>query len=787
MSEFCLVVPCRNHLEFTTQALSSIQTLRGRWSCIVVDNASQDNTPAYLKSLAKQDHRITAFTLNTTPSFPWAINHGTNRAKADYIIWCNNDVILHPFTLQWIKEAITRIQKYDPITAPRVFAPMSNFVAGRQFTKEFLEFKGDPQDFPYQFHRQHLGQYSEAGFLSGFFLIIPTDVLNIVGELDTQFSPAGAEDNDWIIRAQRLGVIPTILEDIFVFHYGSRTINTPEFSNLRGGTSNLPLLWKKYKNDTPQRLTAIIRAKNEAHQIKRCLDAASTFCDNAILLDDNSTDDTAKIASRHPLVKYVDKCSLPLNERDERNLLLTLATQMGTDWIISIDADEVFEDKLTKNYAQRLMNPVDPHINAYGFIWRTFWNSDRYWRSDGIFAGIKGYRLCRNLPNRSIVAGTTSGLHCGNIPHFPPESRRMTSVRIKHYGYLDEETRKDKFNFYSAIDQDLDPYLIGGPDYQHLIAKNFRLTPWVEDQRITLTVICKDEQHHLHNFLSTIPYFIDDIVVVDTGSTDNTLDTFSLFTKNIYSYPWTHDYSAPRNFALSKVKTPWVLHLDPDEWLNPIDTVFIADMIEEDAQAFIFMVNNYHHDQPPSISNAIRLFRHDARISYKGIVHETVDDSLEALRYKLLASPFRIEHEGFLIPQQDIAKKLGYYFHLNKKALAKDPNDDKAHFNIALHYLNRGFPKKAAQHLLRAARINPKYYHPRFCLARVFMNEGLHWLREARQLSTTDDGKQTQCDYMIRAIEDAIGPEPNPLPELKRSKEWQDGTQDHSLPISEAR
>ncbi len=85
---------------------------------------------------------------------------------------------------------------------------------------------------------------------------------------------------------------------------------------------------------------------------------------------------------------------------------------------------------------------------------------------------------------------------------------------------------------------------------------------------LTLSMIVKDEEKNLRDCLESIKDFIDDIVIVDTGSVDNTINIAKEYGAKIFHFKWINDFSAARNFALSKCKGNWILYLDADERLN---------------------------------------------------------------------------------------------------------------------------------------------------------------------------------------------------------------------------
>jgi glycosyltransferase involved in cell wall biosynthesis len=87
---------------------------------------------------------------------------------------------------------------------------------------------------------------------------------------------------------------------------------------------------------------------------------------------------------------------------------------------------------------------------------------------------------------------------------------------------------------------------------------------------ITLNMIVRDEEHTLPVCLRSVRDWVDEIIVVDTGSIDGTVDIATAYGATVAHFAWCDDFSAARNFALAQVKTPWVFWLDADDMvLNP--------------------------------------------------------------------------------------------------------------------------------------------------------------------------------------------------------------------------
>ncbi len=85
---------------------------------------------------------------------------------------------------------------------------------------------------------------------------------------------------------------------------------------------------------------------------------------------------------------------------------------------------------------------------------------------------------------------------------------------------------------------------------------------------VSLCMIVKDEEANLARCLASVKPIVDEMVVVDTGSTDRTKDIAEFFGARVYDFDWSGDFAEARNFSLSKAKGDWILIMDADEMIS---------------------------------------------------------------------------------------------------------------------------------------------------------------------------------------------------------------------------
>jgi glycosyltransferase involved in cell wall biosynthesis len=168
---------------------------------------------------------------------------------------------------------------------------------------------------------------------------------------------------------------------------------------------------------------------------------------------------------------------------------------------------------------------------------------------------------------------------------------------------------------------------------------------------LSLCLIVKDEEKVLRRCLESVAGIVDEIIVVDTGSTDRTKEIAAEFTSQLYDYQWEKDFSKARNYAASMANGEWIMMLDADEYLDRnsfeafksklktnlsdknILTVQIVNFIGEDGQGTSL---NYHD----------RIYKNDGNISYYRSIHEMLKHKNSMERRAVV--DLQIFHSGYM-------------------------------------------------------------------------------------------------------------------------------------------
>ncbi len=214
-------------------------------------------------------------------------------------------------------------------------------------------------------------------------------------------------------------------------------------------------------------------------------------------------------------------------------------------------------------------------------------------------------------------------------------------------------------------------------------------------------MIVKNEEQFLPDCLASVRLVADQIVVVDTGSTDRTVEIARSFGAEVYSYEWQEDFSAARNASIQYATGDWILWLDADERLLKESIPVLKKLLrpEKKALAYIVQIRNRMPDgKNYKLSTAHRLFNNGKGIRFHGRIHEQIAYSVAQLKGAERESAVVLEHLGYGLQPQDREKKNHRNLQLLKKMVAEEPNNAYAHYTLAQQYhLMRRF-EQALQH-----------------------------------------------------------------------------------------
>ena len=222
---------------------------------------------------------------------------------------------------------------------------------------------------------------------------------------------------------------------------------------------------------------------------------------------------------------------------------------------------------------------------------------------------------------------------------------------------------------------------------------------------LSLCMIVRNEQANLVRCLMSVRDVVDEMIVVDTGSTDRTKDLAAIFGAKVFDHPWRDDFGEARNASLAEASGDWILVIDADETLSSRDHAALRILISKspkkiggydlDTRNYVTEANtagwtandgSYPGDEAGTgwyANRKVRLFRNDPRIRFSGAVHELVEESLDQAGMKIGACDVPVHHTGKL-DRARVTEKGERYFELGMKKIAETGGTLRSIFELAV-------------------------------------------------------------------------------------------------------
>lgn len=225
-------------------------------------------------------------------------------------------------------------------------------------------------------------------------------------------------------------------------------------------------------------------------------------------------------------------------------------------------------------------------------------------------------------------------------------------------------------------------------------------------ETVSLIMIVKDEEDCLLEAIQSVRNLTDEIVVIDTGSTDSTPQLALTAGARLFHLPWSEDFSVARNFALKQASSNWVLVLDADEVLESVNPETFYELLNDvQVEGYFLRIKNIlgptlgeSHDQ------VVRLFRNKPIYQFEGAIHEQVAPSI--LRANngsgLTSAPLTLNHYGYLNDRLQAKDKFSRNSNILIKELDRNPDNPFLLYCLGLEYYLQDSIHEGLKHLTKA-------------------------------------------------------------------------------------
>ena len=266
--------------------------------------------------------------------------------------------------------------------------------------------------------------------------------------------------------------------------------------------------------------------------------------------------------------------------------------------------------------------------------------------------------------------------------------------------------------------------------------------------RLSLTMIAKNAAATLANCLNSVRDLVDEIIVVDTGSSDNTKDIAGQYGARIFDLPWPDSFAAARNEAIRRANGQWLLWMDSDEYIDEPNRDKLRSLLAnlpEDSSAYVMRSRSATANGPAILADHVRLFRNHPAIRWDYRVHEQLPPSLCQAGHIVRSTDIVIEHRGYLDAARERGK-LERNLRLLHLDVADRPNDPLLLFNLAWTLNDLGRWGEAIPQLQRGLQYSPPSYFvtPKLYALLARCHRSLDQLAEA---SAVCQAGQARCPH----------------------------------------
>lgn len=747
-----IVILTYNELSVTKKCVQSIRRHTPEpHEIIFIDNGSTDSTVKWLRNQIQQSQNYRLIENKTNLGFAKGCNQGIEASKGEYILLLNNDVVVAD---GWLA-GLVQCHRYAPDAG--IVGPMTNNISGPQQINDDSYRSVDFLDkFAAQFQGKHLHRRIPLRRIVGFCMLFKRTLTEQIGMLDESFGTGNFEDDDYCLRAALAGYKNYIAGDVFIHHYGSRSFIGNKINYGAAISDNRKIIDKKWTLNTTSpegKKLAVLRAMELANDYyaKGKIDQAVEALINCIKLTPDAKEiyyELARIfveskkfseawevigtmpeAAKSDLkgLEYAGYAKEGLGQDDEAAGYVERMLASSTTPTLPRGGGGISEGSSAGEYApalnlkgvlaykkgakeeavdyfQKAIHADPGYGEAYTNLGVLYWGQDK--KDDALAHMKRGFILSPTIPDvSSIYHSIASSL--GRFSQAEEAFREACRLYPHHknlvFLWIDLLLQQGKYD--SAllkIEDTLDSFGLDEGTLNAALDVREKIGPLqieTTEKRGTLSLcmIVKNEEKNLVKCLKSVRDFVDELIVVDTGSTDKTKDIARVFGAKVFDFPWTGDFAAARNESLKQATGDWIFILDADEALSSRDFPELKSLIHKPAPrpvAYSIVTRNYtsevsaigctrntqQYAEEAGIgwlkSTKVRLLTRNKNIFFSNPIHETVESSLRSANIPYFTCNIIVHHYGKLDPDKE-ARKSDEYYLLGKIKYEKDPTNVK--------------------------------------------------------------------------------------------------------------
>jgi GT2 family glycosyltransferase/glycosyltransferase involved in cell wall biosynthesis len=661
-----IIILAHNQLGDTRQCLASIdQHTPASHELILVDNGSTDGTAEYFRKYASKRSNVRVIVNQKNLGFAAGNNLGLAVARGVNVLLLNNDTVV---TKGWLEGMLGVFERFPDCG---LVGPVSNCVSGPQLISPVKYSRlADLPAFAAKLTVGSAGQSEEASRLVGFCLLMRRAVVEKLGGLDEQFGSGNFEDDDLCLRAGFAGFKLRIALDSFVHHTGSQTFKGAKIDFRSSMSRNWDLFKAKWEMPNEQPL-------ENGYRRPDVIPASAS-----VYISLPEIQSSHEVSATHP---NVWQASIPSPR---------ISGERARERGVPIEPSSSRLSPPPASQPPPTTEPIKlPECALVGHL-------------------AEAREL---LQRKNLRAAWESTVAAINSRPFHPDAHLLLaeialaasdSVAARRCAQFARDIAPE----WKAAKKFLKSNLRGNarPEWIKLPAAISNAQS-KSAPRLTICLIAKNEEKFLGQCLASVRGLASQIIVVDTGSTDRTVEIAREHGAEIHSFAWCDDFSAARNEALKHATGDWILNLDADEELLPEhrETILREIQVTEVMAYRLPIIDKGRENE--GCSYVPRLYRNAPGLFFVGRVHEQIFSSVE-VRCRQWGLENRLGtaallHHGYTKEMVASREKIARNLRLLELAIQELPGEPNLLMSLGLELVRSGRLEDGLQRYREAMKL----------------------------------------------------------------------------------
>lgn len=716
-----IIIVTHNRLDQTKKCIKNVRKHTPEsYEIIFVDNGSTDGTVKWLQGQVRENKNNRMIENKENVGLTRGRNQGINLSQGEFILLLDNEVIAVDGWLNGMLKCL------NCTSDTGIVGPMTNNGTGRQkVTDESCQSVNYLDKYAAKFKRQYHYRRIPCRNIAGFCMLFKRTLVEKIGLFDESFGTGHFEDEDFCWRSALADYQNYIAGDVFIHHQESQespadrsiidkkwtlSTATPEGKKLAvlKATELADDFYSKGKFDQAvETLINCIKLTPDAKEIY--FELARIFIESKKYSEAWEVVGTMPEAAKNDLkgLEYAGYAKEGLGLDDEAAAYANRMLSLNGNHPSALNLKGVLaykkgEKEKAANYFNKSTEADPGYGEAYANLGVLYWGMDQ--KDEALLNLRKGFVLSPTIPDVSSLyfsVVSSLGMYGDAEADFRNASKLYSNNKNIAFLYIEILIRQEKFSLAMIeIENALASFgLDEGILDAALAIRNkvglLEIKEGAKKNTLSLCMIVKNEEKNIAKCLKSVRDIVDEMIVVDTGSTDKTIDIARIFGAKTFEFPWTGDFSAARNHSLAQATGDWILILDADEVISALDFKGLQNLLcrkPVTPAAYSIVTRNYvtnvnvmgwtpNSRQYPEEAGAgwapstkVRLFSRREDVFFSNPVHETLEDSLKNVKIPIFPCNIVVHHYGKLDMEQDTQKGEDYYL-LGKIKYESDPTN----------------------------------------------------------------------------------------------------------------